>query len=205
MDIEDRWQGLIIASDGAWDALTPDAIWRSFSGASNSAVAESEDEKLTVGLQTMVEACCMSEYWTSHGYDADNTTAIALSFNGAFAPGEKGGKGGKGKAAAEDCKEEVRAAALVSARSRPQPEPQPQPPVRCARSQLTTTTTIAARSTGGGRREAGGGRERWRWQRLGPGRVQQGQVQENGLLRDGRGLGARPAWPGGRKAATPLL
>ena len=108
MKIEPQWKGLIIASDGAWDALPPDAIWRSFSDSANASPAETEDERLAKGLQTMVEACCMSDYWTNHGYDADNTTAIALSFNGSFAPsGGKETEKTKGKEA-EDSKEEVR-------------------------------------------------------------------------------------------------
>jgi len=106
MDIEPVWRGLIIASDGAWDALTPEAIWRSFSESSNASPAETEAERLTAGLQTMVETCCRSDYWSSHGYDADNTTAIALSFNGAFAPDSAKGAKAKGAKAAEDSKEE---------------------------------------------------------------------------------------------------
>lgn len=130
MDVEPQWRGLVIASDGAWDALSPDAVWKSLSDASHGSSAEAEDERLAVGLQHMVESCCVSEYWTSHGYDADNTTAIALSFNGAFAPRKKG----KAKdALAEDMKEEeasgggggAAAAAAAAAAESDSPAPKP--------------------------------------------------------------------------------
>ena len=43
--------GLIIASDGAWDALPPEAVWRSFTDSAKAAAGETEDEKVAAGLQ----------------------------------------------------------------------------------------------------------------------------------------------------------
>ena len=63
----------------------------------------------------MIEACCMSDYWTANRYDPDNTTAIALSFNGSFAPrSAKAATNTKEDTEPEDSKEEEDGAAAAA-------------------------------------------------------------------------------------------
>lgn len=79
LEIEEDWQGIIIASDGAWDALSPRQIWDHFWDTSQSYSGEASD-RYREGLVKMVDECCDSEYWEQYGGSADNTTAIALVF-----------------------------------------------------------------------------------------------------------------------------
>ena len=86
LDMEQRWMGLILASDGVWDALPADACWKTFSDATGESPELEEEDKMMDGVTSMINACCDSPYWLNNGYNADNTTAIVLSFHRHFDP-----------------------------------------------------------------------------------------------------------------------
>ena len=69
LTIDHRWMGLILASDGVWDALSAEACWKTFADATRLSTELNEEDKMVQGLTEMIDACCCSTFWSDlhHG------------------------------------------------------------------------------------------------------------------------------------------
>jgi serine/threonine protein phosphatase PrpC len=86
VDIDPNWLYFIVASDGVWDGIPMEKIFKVMKSEVDDSEfdygkgAENRAKRRTKVVKGLTVAAVDSEYWSKMQADADNTTAVVLFF-----------------------------------------------------------------------------------------------------------------------------